>query len=359
MRYLTTALMLACCGCFGSRCPSERFRPIRSPNGLYMLYAPVSWSESAGADVSKVTITDTTGIVLFVDGQSDFIATLSVYFAWDDDDRAWLYSSDDGTVWFYEMRGEAWTKNLWGAGRTRSTARDLMPPPGLFPEYVRYEPDSVLTVLPPDSTWSGQGDGWSVSITYPPIAMEIPEIGDSLGCRARGEADAFLALVGDAGGWREGVGGDVTLSLETAFVHRPSPRGLVCILESGWDYSGGAHGMSWDRSYIYDIEAGAFIEPSSLLGDSADFAAFAAMAADSLRAILGGNGLWIDEGTAPSAENYSALLPLPDAAGSAEPVDSFLVIFQPYQVAPYAYGSQQLVIRRLDEQRGEMHEDGI
>ncbi len=117
--------------------------------------------------------------------------------------------------------------------------------------------------------------------------------------------------------------------------------------------------MSWDRSYIYDIAAGAFIEPSSLLGDSADFAAFAAMAADSLRAILGGNGLWIDEGTAPSAENYSALLPLPDAAGSAEPVDSFLVIFQPYQVAPYAYGSQQLVIRRLDEQRGEMHEDGI
>jgi hypothetical protein len=48
--------------------------------------------------VHRVTIKSPDGTLLDLDEDSRFLAGLNVDFSWDQEDRAWLYNSDDGGV---------------------------------------------------------------------------------------------------------------------------------------------------------------------------------------------------------------------------------------------------------------------
>jgi hypothetical protein len=212
------------------------------------------------------------------------------------------------------------------------------------PEVSSLSADSTSPALQ-DTSMVYEGEGFSIEIRYPQAALELPEIGDSLLAFSAGVEEPFRDLL--AGRSPE----EMDWSLTVYFSHMPSPRGLVCILASIYEYTGGAHAMNWDVSFVYDLEKEMFIAPVTLLGDSTAFAAFASAACDTLLMRFAGefDAAWIESGTAPTDLNYQALLPIPDSTGG---IAGFSVVFSPYQVAPYAYGSQEVLIRNASFEAG-------
>ncbi len=132
-------LTLLAAGCLlREEAPANQQQPSRSPSGKYVLTVPIETSPTQpGPRMWRVTIHDTQGRLLYQDGASDFVGNLNVYWAWDGADRVWLYSSDTGEVFFWELAGDAWGKARWGYGRTRQIERDLASPASLYPPYVK------------------------------------------------------------------------------------------------------------------------------------------------------------------------------------------------------------------------------
>jgi len=177
------------------------------------------------------------------------------------------------------------------------------------------------------------GPGCEASITLPEEAVAIPAVEDSL----RTYADVLLAGFHEATeDWFEGR---PELSMEITFTREPSPEGLLCLMAWIWEYSGGAHGMFWNASFVWDLEAGTFVDPVTMVGDSVAFERLAGLARDSVLALGGMDSAWVDRGTQPVPLNYMALLPAPDSLGG---IGGFRVIFSPYQVGPYVMGSVDL-----------------
>ncbi|MBN2585679.1 MAG: hypothetical protein JXR55_00150, partial [Candidatus Fermentibacteraceae bacterium] len=123
-------------------------------------------------------------------------------------------------------------------------------------------------------------------------------------------------------------------TMEITITHEPSPDGIVCLIAWTYEYSGGAHGNTWTRAFVYEKDAGSFIDPLELLGGQEEFQAFADEVMLQLRGMLDDEG-WIEEGASPSLENYHTLLPVPDEDGG---IAGYHVIFPPYQVASYVMG---------------------
>jgi hypothetical protein len=209
---------------------------------------------------------------------------------------------------------------------------------------LRTCPGSCATCAPcsEDSVYTEEGSFHTITIRFPAVAREHPEIGEVLRESADSGLDDFRALLA---GYAEDPELSSTLfgdlSYEVSFCEEPSPEGLVCILMSGYEYSGGAHGIDWTRAFVFDKAEREFIEPFSLLGDSASAAAFCAGVVAELERRLDGEYAWIEEGAAPDPGNYRTLLPLPDSSGA---ISGFRVIFDSYQVAPYAFGPQEVVL---------------
>ena len=79
-----------------------------SPSGKYLLRLPIE--PQGGIRVWKLTITDRTGKVLYKDDESRMGGRFNVYWGWDAQDRAWLYNSDDGQIWRWELVESAWKR---------------------------------------------------------------------------------------------------------------------------------------------------------------------------------------------------------------------------------------------------------
>ncbi len=186
--------------------------------------------------------------------------------------------------------------------------------------------DNVITL---------SGEGYEINITYPPVAEDIPGIGDSLCAYSDELIGPFMEML-------EFSNPDLPdHSMQISYTWEPSPEGLVCIMAWIWEYSGGAHGNYWNVSMVYDLDSEIFIDPIGLLGDSTVFAAFSGAVREELLALGGMDTSWVETGTYPSPENYRALLPIPDSIGG---IAGFHVIFPPYYIGPYSGGSEEVRI---------------
>ena len=112
-----TMIAVLFCGLLGCnpRAPrANQKQSTTSPNGKYVLTVPIEAQttnpEHRGTRVWKVTIADTSGAVLYKDEQSTMLGNLNVYWGWDDQNRVWLYNSDDGAIWRWELTPEGWKK---------------------------------------------------------------------------------------------------------------------------------------------------------------------------------------------------------------------------------------------------------
>ena len=103
-----------------------------SRDGRYTVDVPIEKSAKKKGVFWKVTIRDHSGKQLYKDDDSDFIGYLNVYWLWDNRDRLWLYCSDEGTVFMWEMEKGRWIKRKWGTRNEPRTGREDSPPDGLF-----------------------------------------------------------------------------------------------------------------------------------------------------------------------------------------------------------------------------------
>jgi hypothetical protein len=126
--------------------PPNQTQRLPSPSNKYFLSVPTLngfW---------VVTVKDGAGKILYRDSNSDFSAGLNSYWLWDIDDRAWLYNSDNGYVYFWEKNRQGWTKNIWGQICVRFTSQNIDPPPELYPPRQR-----PATFIHYDTYWDWSG----------------------------------------------------------------------------------------------------------------------------------------------------------------------------------------------------------
>lgn len=135
----------------GDEEPNQRQSRV-SPSGRYILSVPIERSRSRkgplgfGMPYWYVTVSDPNGVLLYRDAQEEFQGIHNVYWTWDDQDRVWLYDSDDGTVYLYEWADGAWSRRTWGHDRTRHIEQEIVPPDALYPPYVSAGPVQNLAV---------------------------------------------------------------------------------------------------------------------------------------------------------------------------------------------------------------------
>lgn len=121
-------------------------------------------------------------------------------------------------------------------------------------------------------------------------------------------------------------------------------KGFASVLARGYTFTGGAHGQHLLAGFT--LANGQLIDrPDALFGDPQRARAalstyvrnvFAQTAAGGDTAWCFKDRKWLREGTAPTAENYG-IATLTDANGHAS---GMRLYFTPYQVAPYACGTQ-------------------
>lgn len=113
-----------------------------------------------------------------------------------------------------------------------------------------------------DSIWTEDADNYSITMTYPSIALENDVIGNRLEEYAMARVTTFKEH------FLEYFNPEVQMDwgLETNFTLDPSPEGMICIISWTWEYAGRAHGNTWTQAFVYDSEAEAFIGPVELLG---------------------------------------------------------------------------------------------
>ncbi len=189
-----------------------------------------------------------------------------------------------------------------------------------------------------NTSWTEGGEGYRISVSLPDPAFTDPALFDLLSDFVLGQVTGFRDSFNEFGG--DGLDEPMDWILEITATLEPSPEGLACALVQGWEYTGGAHGNSWSRAFVVEAGTGLDLTPSELFESSDAFTRFAeAVEAELLTAL--GEEFWIGEGTAASDENYRSLLPVPDEAGRTA---GYRVVFDPYQVAPYAFGPQEVFI---------------
>jgi hypothetical protein len=192
------------------------------------------------------------------------------------------------------------------------------------------------------------GPHFSIDAAYPVLPGEGPTIAeanrqirgsvDEVVGDFRGQLDELTAAPGtEDEGWQ---GPDWSLSIDYDTPYRTSH--YLAIPFSGYEYTGGAHGMPLILPLVIDLSTGRPIPPEGLFKPGSDWLEQLSQRCISElkgRDLLGNDEEWLREGTAPKLENFSLLFPGPDG---------LTVTFAPYSVAPYAAGTQEVLIPYTD-----------
>jgi hypothetical protein len=130
-----------------------------------------------------------------------------------------------------------------------------------------------------------------------------------------------------------------SLSVKSQII-RNDERVVSIRLDVGWYNSGAAHPNAFTAVVNYDLANGRQIKLADLFPGSPDYLArLADKAAAALKEKFAKDEIpfedYAQEGTAPKAENYQNFLINEDA---------LVIIFDPYQVGPWAIGIQEIVI---------------
>ena len=321
-RILLATALPAFCGAFASDGAPGR---LASPDCSCLLEVRAETC-STGTSGWDISISDQSGASL-LEGCAPMGGD-TARIAWDEEGRAWLFDEGGGGIWFCERYGGGWRLTDWRDRYLWYDLPELLPPEDLFRDGAARR---MVTME--------RGEGYSIFICMPRVALDIPALADSLasyaGTRA-GEFRAYAVLPPE-----DRAPADAGLTYRMLYGCEPSPEGLVCILGSDFEYAGGVHGMYWFRSFIFDTGTGAFVEPLSLAGDSAAQEAFCMAVAESLAVMLAGDVEQIETGASWDPGNYRTVLPVLDDRGCT---GGLRVVFDVGQVACYAACEQEVLV---------------
>lgn len=194
-----------------------------------------------------------------------------------------------------------------------------------------------------------------VGISYPPgiarhpgLAAELRRYADS----ARGDLMDAVAELGDA---KPEAPYDLSLSFNLIL---DTPR-IVAVAADGSSYTGGAHGNPLVARFVWLPVEGRLLRSEDLIRDAAGWDALSAYVREQLHAalsqrvdadelpaaeradIIRSAGKLIDEGSEADAEAFRHFEPVLDGAGR---ISALRFVFPPYQVGPYADGTQTVEV---------------
>jgi hypothetical protein len=182
--------------------------------------------------------------------------------------------------------------------------------------------------------------GYSIQAAFPVLAGEGAAV-KSANRAIRDQVEALIASFRTKH-QEEAAQGEIegaapwTLDIEYDAPYRAAH--YLAVLFIGYDFRGGAHGMPISEPLVIALADGRRIPPAGLFRPDADWLGTLAArcyAELKLRDLPGADEVWLRGGTEPKADNYRQLVPGPDG---------LRVIFPPYAVAPYAVGTQEVLI---------------
>ena len=194
-------------------------------------------------------------------------------------------------------------------------------------------------------------ESYTVGISYPPAINRYPGLARAVSAYAGSARDELMQAVAGFGNDKPSAPYELSLSFELV-VETPT---LVAVAADGSRYTGGAHGeplvarFVWlpdqekllaARELVPKVEGwaaiGAYIREQLHTGVSVRADADEMEPAARLEFVRSADKM-IDEGTEADVDNFDAFQPIVDAQGR---ITAVRFVFPPYQVGPYADGTQ-------------------
>lgn len=194
-------------------------------------------------------------------------------------------------------------------------------------------------------------DRYVVGISYPPTVNKYPGLAKVLGDYSNAARAELMEAVEAFGNDRPTSPYELSLSFEQV-VETPQ---LVAVAADGSRYTGGAHGEPLIARFVWLPQQNRLLTAAQLVPQPQGWTAIsdyvrlqlrtiaeARAASDDLDpadriALMKNSTRMIDEGTRANAENFSEFVPLLNAEGK---IAALRFVFPPYQVGPYADGTQ-------------------
>jgi hypothetical protein len=194
-------------------------------------------------------------------------------------------------------------------------------------------------------------DRYVIGISYPPMVNKYPGLAKVLGDYSDAARAELMEAVEAFGNDKPSAPYELSLSFEPV-VETPQ---LVAVAADGSRYTGGAHGQPLIARFVWLPQQNRLLTAEQLVPQAQGWASIsdyvrlqlrtiaeARAAADDLDpadrvALMKTSTRMIDEGTEAKAENFSEFVPLLGADGR---IAALRFVFPPYQVGPYADGTQ-------------------
>lgn len=190
-------------------------------------------------------------------------------------------------------------------------------------------------------------DRYRYDVQYPALAPRDAKLVAAM--RAYGEQRKREFLAAAEGAPRSADTEFVPWELRLRFDVRADTDDFLSVVATGDAYSGGAHGNPLIASFVLHRTSGRVVTMADLFVDAEDGErALGEYARRELvtrrsatRPLDDGEQRWLKDGTAPRAENYAVFTIDGDGA---RPARGIVLIFPPYQVAPYADGVIEVAV---------------
>lgn len=229
--------------------------------------------------------------------------------------------------------------------------------------------DTPTTVIaaPPTAGSTGQLPGdhtvtrhYKISITLPTLPGSEQPLADALRTTADNAKRDFLKALPDPQQFPEFTERRFELLLK--FRNAATTPAFTSVRETGMQDTGGAHPAPIEAAFVFDRHAGKlvrlddlFAKPEAARRALANFTrdvllrrfmanvtkATDGSSPEAIRGWKSGMLQMLNEGTQPTTVNYSIFMVRAGDSGNA-PSPGITLVFPPYQVAPYVYGTQMV-----------------
>ncbi len=212
-------------------------------------------------------------------------------------------------------------------------------------------PEPAQTTPPELKDIVEHSPSYVVGITFPPSINRYPGLAEAANHYAQSARSELMEAVDGLGNDRPRAPYELSLQFEM-LLERPD---LVALSADGSRYTGGAHGEPLVARWVWLPQQQRMLTAETLIPDASHWKQVAGYVAAQLRQAVQTRvdaeqvppedqdeqvrsaSKMIAEGTEPQPGNFSQFQPLVDAAGK---ITALRFVFPPYQVGPYADGTQ-------------------
>lgn len=196
-------------------------------------------------------------------------------------------------------------------------------------------------------------DRYVVGVSYPPKLNAYPGLAQAVAAYVKAEQGELMEAVEALGNDKPTAPYELSLSFEQVL----DTPDIVAVAGDGSRYTGGAHGQPLVARFVWLPKQNKLLTADALIPDAKGWLAISGYAREQLRTavsvradademspedrqqFVANADKMIDAGTEPDSANFRQFQPLADAQGK---VTALRFVFPPYQVGPYADGTQSV-----------------